>query len=132
MLPPAAAALWTVWTILAPVVGAVSLFIVVQPAGRVLSNRPAIRRPCPACLPTPCSAPGCAGAATIAPSYLQCVHRDTIRDGLVQLGEGGTNMARVGWFLIVVGVAMAAASVAPFVYVALSSADPTVNPGKGF
>jgi hypothetical protein len=37
-------------------------------------------------------------------------------------------MARLGWFLLVLGLAVAVASAAPFVYVVATSDDPTINP----
>jgi len=41
-------------------------------------------------------------------------------------------MERFGWFLVVAGVAVAAASAAPLAYVMLTSGDPTLNPvGEG-
>jgi hypothetical protein len=37
-------------------------------------------------------------------------------------------MARLGWFLLALGLTAAAASAAPFVYVVTTSDDPTINP----
>jgi hypothetical protein len=37
-------------------------------------------------------------------------------------------MARLGWFLVAIGVAVAVASAVPFFYVIVTSGDPTINP----
>jgi hypothetical protein len=47
---------------------------------------------------------------------------------LLQCRDGGDVMARLGWLLVLFGLATIVVSASPFVFVMVTSDDPSVNP----